>query len=75
MNECSLVGVAQQRKSGIADEVHGGFMTSDIQQHKKCHQFVGGHFVAGFFGGDQARQHVVAQIFATIFDDGSEIRN
>ncbi len=31
--------------------------------------------IPGFFCGDQTRQHVVAQVFTTIFDNGSEIGN
>ena len=71
MDDGLLLGVVEQCKRSVANEIDSRFVTSDIQQHHECHQLFGGHLFARFFGCDQGREHVVTEVLAAVFDNGA----
>ena len=57
-----LVGVAQQRQDAVADQVDGGLVAGDVQQHDERDQLGGGEPVAGLLDRQQRRQQIVAEV-------------
>ncbi len=53
--------MAQQGQRAVADEVDGGLVAGDVQQHDERHQLGGGEAVAGLLDEQQLRQQVVAR--------------
>lgn len=68
-----LVGMPQQRQQPVAQQMRGGFMAGEQQQHAGGNQLVAAHEIAALLRCHQCRGDILARPPATVFHQIAEI--
>ena len=63
------MGILGKSESAVADQIHGRFVTGDVQQHDGGDELRKRQSLPGFLHGNKRAEHIVAEVLASVLND------